>query len=492
MFNYKTWYFQDDIPTLYSEYRASIPGNYDYNIKLVGGRKLTTNTSKLKKDCLHAFNGGISNCGEYVYAMENIPAFIEEDYMTSKSNYLAKIEYELKTIRRFDGTIDNYAKTWETVDKEFKTDKDIGRQLSKSIDATELLNPDIINEVDTLKKATAIYKYVQDHYTWNEEYHIFNDVSIKDLIKNKSGNVSSINILLHNLLKESGIDVKPVLLSTRSNGFATKVFPVISEFNYLIVQATINNKNYLLDATDKYLSFGQVPFRCLNYYGRLMDFKKGSEWIGISPGEPSKIYYKAELNIDANQNFTGKADAKYTGYHGLSRKKSYFTNKDAYIEKLEDSAPFIEISDYNVSNTDKTSPDFTESYQIEYNTENTGDRLYLNPFFNKFFNENPFKLQERTYPIDFGYKDTYLYMFKLNFGNDFTVLEKPKDVFMGLPNNSGTISLSTTVLNNSINLIMKIDFKGLIYPPEYYPYLKEFMSKIVDIQKNSIILLKKI
>ena len=50
-------------------------------------------------------------------------------------------------------------------------------------------------------------------------------------------------------------------------------FPVISDFNYLIVQATIDDKTYLLDATDNYLSFGEIPFRCLNSYGRLMDFK---------------------------------------------------------------------------------------------------------------------------------------------------------------------------------------------------------------------------
>src|SRR5690606_14567571 len=102
------------------------------------------------------------------------------------------------------------------------------------------------------------------------------------------GNVSSINILLHNLLEETGIDVKPVLLSTRNNGFATKIFPVISEFNYLIVHANINNETFFLDATDKYLSFGEIPFRCLNQYGRLLDFKNGSDWIDIAPKNMSQ------------------------------------------------------------------------------------------------------------------------------------------------------------------------------------------------------------
>lgn len=491
MFNYKGWHFQDVIPKLHSEYQASIPGNYEYNIKLVGGRKLTTNKSEVKKNCLQTFNGGVSNCGVYQYVMENIPAFIEEDYMTSKANYLAKIEYELKTIRGFDGRIDNYTKTWETVDHEFKTDKDIGRQLSKSIDAEELLSPDIINEPDPLKKAKRIYDYVQDNYTWNEEYRIFKDVSVKDLIKNKSGNVSSINILLHNLLEAVGIDVKPVLLSTRNNGFATKIFPIISDFNYLIVSATINNKTYLLDATDDYLSFGQLPYRCLNQYGRLMDFKNGSQWIDINPDAPSNILFKAELHIDDNQNFSGIVDTKYTGYHALQTKKSYYTNKQDYVKKLQDNSPFIDIFDHQVTSEDQKSPEFMESYQIEYKTDAVGERIFLNPFFMKFFNENPFKLQERTYPVDFGYKSTYYYMLTLNFGDGYTVLEQPKNILLKIPNDAGQISFSSKILDKSIHLLMKIDFKKTIYAPEYYPYLKEFLSKIVDIQKNSLILLKK-
>jgi hypothetical protein len=491
MFKYKGWRFQTDIPKLYSEYRASIPGNWEYNIKLVGNEKLITNTYDLKKACLEANNGGIAHCGEYLYAMKDIPAFIEEDYMTSESNYLARIEYELKTFRDFTGATTNYTKTWETVDKEFKTDKDIGRQLRKSISLEEFINSELVNEIDNYKKAMGIYKFVQEKYTWNGDYKIFEDVSIKDLIKNKSGNVSSINILLHNLLKESGINVKPVLMSTRNNGFPTKIYPVISDFNCLIVQAIINDKTYLLDATDKYLSFGEIPFSCLNNHGRLMDFENGSEWIEIEPSGSSIVYYNAELQIDKNETITGSINSNRTGYHGFNHKKSYYQNKDAYLEKLENNYPYIEISDFDVTSEGITSPEFKESYKIEYNYDKAKDNIYLNPFFVKFFNENPFKLQERTYPIDFGYKDSYIYTFKLNFNENYTIIEKPTDAVINLPNKTGQIHFSATTLGNSINVIFRINFNEAIYPPEYYPYLKEFMKNIVDIQTNSLILLKK-
>tara|TARA_R110002050_G_scaffold300836_1_gene473993 strand:- start:5193 stop:7160 length:1968 start_codon:yes stop_codon:yes gene_type:complete len=491
MFNYKGWNFQGDIPKLYSEYCASIPANWEYNIKLIGSKKLFINESDVKKECLTGGNGGVANCFETRYAMKDMPAFIEEDYMTSKSNYLARVEYELKIFTQFDGRQNFYTKTWKTVDDDLKKEKTIGKQLSKSIKAEEILPLNIINETDPLKKAKAIYQFTQENYSWNKEFRIFNDVSVKDLIKNKSGNATAINIFLKILLEETGISTKPVLLSTRGNGFATKIFPVISEFNYLIVQVTIDKKTYLLDATDDYLSFGEIPFRCLNQYGRLIDFKKGSEWIDIEPSKKSSTFYNVELNIDANNNFTGSIKTKRTGYKALVAKKNYFPNPVDYVEKLENNSPYIEITNHEISSNDKTNPDFSESYQIEYTPGNTGDIQYLNPFFTKFFAETPFKLQERTYPIDFGYKDTYFYMFKLNFDNNFNVIEQPKDLVLTLPNDAGLISFSTQVIGNSVNLLFKIDFKESIYPPEFYPYLKEFMSKIVNIQTNSIIALKK-
>jgi len=491
IFNYRGWNFQEDIPKLYSEYRASIPGNYDYNIKLMGGRKLTINTTAIEKDCLKAFNGGVAHCGKYVYAMEDIPAFIEEDFMTSKSNYLARVEYELKTFKSFTGGTDNYTKTWETVDDELRKDDNIGKQLAKSIDTETLLSADILNEPDTFKKAQRIYTFVQENYTWNEEFKIFKDVSVKDLIKNKSGNVSAINILLHNLLQTAGIAVKPVLLSTRNNGFATKIFPVISEFNYLLVQATIDGKNYLLDATDKYLSFGSIPFRCLNSYARVLDFKNGSDWFDIEPDKLSTMQYKVELNLGENEKITGNVHAKNTGYHALNAKKAYFPNREQYLNKIQDKYPNIEISNHKLLSENKTNEDFIETYDIAYENNITGDNIYLNPFLIKFFNENPFKLQERTYPIDFGYKDSYYYVLRLNFNEDFTLLEIPKSTVLSLPNDAGKILFSCNALDNILNISFRINFKEAVYQPEYYPYLKEFMNKIVDIQNNSLILLKK-
>ncbi|XMO86507.1 DUF3857 domain-containing protein [Algibacter sp. AS12] len=491
MFKYHGWNFQSEIPKLYSEYNTSIPGNWLYNIKLVGGKKLVLNDSKIEKNCLKMFNGASADCGVSKYAMKDIPAFIEENYMTTRANYLARIEYELQTFRGMDGTIKHYTKTWDAVDKELRTDKEIGKQLKKNIDAENILPNHIYNEPDILKKAKLIYKYVQHNYTWDEEYKIFSNTSIKDILKNKSGNVSSINILLHNLLKACNVNVNPVILSTRNNGYPTDLFPVLSEFNYQIVQASINENVYLLDATDKYLNFGEIPFRCLNNKGRLIDFKNGSSWITLKPSITSNIFYQANLKFNEDDQLVGTIKSKRTGYHALHKKKAYYSNSSDYLDKLENNFPYLEISNFKITSDIETSKDFKETYNLEYNFNEAGDNIYLNPFFVTFFKENPFKLQERTYPIDFGYSDSYFYMFNIELNDHYSIVEIPKEQKIALPNNTGQLVFSPKQVGNSINFLFKIDFKTPIYDVDYYPYLKAFMSKIVDIQNNTLILLKK-
>lgn len=490
MFKYKSWYFQEDIPKLYSEYNASIPGNWEYNIKLVGGKKLDTNTSTIRQNCLQSQGAGSSNCGEYIYVMKDIPAFNSEGFMTTKENYLARIEYELKVFRGFDNRVDNFTKSWKTVDNELKSDNNIGKQLKKINITKDLLNDEIVNETDTLIKAKEIYKYVINNYTWNKKLRIFSNVSVKQLIENKSGNVSEINILLHNLMKANGIDVKPILLSTRNNGFATRVYPVLSDFNYLIVQVTIDDKKYMLDATDDYLSFGQLPFRCLNQYGRLIDFKEGGSWIEINSGESSYKKYRIKLTIDEDENILGKISNNATGYNALAMKQSYFKNPESHFSKYSKSYPFTEFFNYTAETPLKDEPDFTETFEIKYPTERIGDKLYINPFILTSFDENPLKLQERNYPIDFGYKDAYLFSVQLNAKN-YNIISVPKPVSLKLPNNMGTLVYSVNVNNDMVTLFFKYNFKEAIYDSAYYDSLKEYFSTIVDIQKNSLVILKK-
>ncbi|MCF6296684.1 MAG: DUF3857 and transglutaminase domain-containing protein [Flavobacteriaceae bacterium] len=490
IFKYKEWYFQDDIPKLHSEYKTSIPVNYEYNIKLVGLLPLDDEKKSIKHHCIESrFSSG--DCAITTYIMKDIPAFIEEDYITTKDNYLARIEYELKVVRQFDGTTNKITKSWESADKELNSHKNIGKQL-KRINTVKNVIPESIAQIsDPLEKAQAIYTFVQKNYAWNKKNRTNSD-DIKELIDRKSGSAFEINILLHNLLKYHKIEVTPILLSTRENGFVTKVYPVITDFNYIITKVIIDGKEYLLDGTDKHLAFGEIPFKCLNHYGRAIDFKNGSYWTDIKATKPSVIQQQITLKITAQDSIIGTVKSKFTGYHSLSKKRHYFDNNTEYVENLEDRNATVEINNHAIESNGRADEKFQETYGIKFIDNNVvADKTYLDPFLTKFFDKNPFNLQERTYPIDFGYKDAYLYSFKIDLGDAYEIIDAPENVSISLPDNKGQLIFTTKNSGNEFTLFFKINFKEAVYGPEYYSYIKAFMSKIVDIQNNTLIVLKK-
>lgn len=490
MAKYQPWYFQGQDPVLYSEYNTSIPGNYDYHVKLVGSIPFTDHDIRLEKHCLEAGNGASADCGISKYVMENIPAYKPEDFTTTSLNYTSRIEYELSVFNGFDGRIDKITKTWKDADKELKVDPDFGKQLSKSSLAKNVLPTSIISISNQLEKAKAIYQFVLDNYTWNRKTERY-DVSVKNLIKEKVGSVFEINMLLENLLTSQGIETYPILMSTRGNGFATKIYPVLTDFNYLILKITIDQKNFFLDATNKYHTFGELPFRTLNQFGRLIDFDNGSYWEDIEVKPYSSQTHRVEINSFTDDEFSGKIQSRFTGYHSHQLKQDYDENPTSYLEDKINDLTEITIENHEVLDFDTTKSYFSEAFNITIEPEFIGDKIYLNPFIIKFFEENPFKLQERSYPIDFGYKDIYNYSMKVNIDEGYNILEIPENINYALPNNAGNVVFNLEQNDNTLIVYFKVKFNLPIYAPDYYPYLKVFMDKVVELQNNTVIVLEK-
>ena len=314
-FNFKGWTFQNDIPKIYSEFHALIPGNYVYNRRLSGYQELLLNESKLKKNCFSV--EGISkmaDCEEVTYAMENIPAFIEEDYMTAKVNHISAINFELSEFMGFDGVKYKYTKTWEDVDKEFRTEKTVGVQLRKVDYLEKRLPEDILITEPLLERAKKVYAFIQNHFRWDGKLRLFNEVNVKKAFDEQVGNAAEINIALINALNAAGIETYALLLSTRENGLPTRLHPVITDFNYLVAKTDIDGVTYLLDATQRSLPFGTLPLRALNGYGRVMEFKKGSYWLDINPEKNSVIQTTLTIELTEDGNFKGLAH-RMSGCH---------------------------------------------------------------------------------------------------------------------------------------------------------------------------------
>ena len=491
-FNFETWWFQDEIPKLYSRFKTKIPGNYNYSISKVSDLPLQKKDSKIVKNCfLTNVATEAASCVSTEYVMTDIPAFIEEDYLTSRYNYLARIEFELKTWTRLDGYVKRFTRSWEDVEKELRTDRSIGRQLKKTSLVEDILPDSIKNQQNDLTKAKAIFNFVKKNYHWNGEYDIFNDMSLKDVIEEHAGNVSGINILLHNIYEEQGFDVLPVLSATRNRGVPTKLFPVLSDFNYLLLQLKLGEDTYLVDATEKYAPFGTIPFRSLNFYGRLLDFENGSSWVDLEPKSYSGVAFDEEIKLQADGTASGTSHQVLSGYSAIDARDK-LNEADAgkpitYLANSNEQTKAIS----SISGKKDGDEDLKLTYLLNNKFQKVGDRIYVNPFSFRFFEENPFKLEHRTYPIDFGHKDIFVYSIKIELPEGMTVEEFPEQQLIALPENAGKIQFMTTQLDEkTVSVQCRMMLSRALYAPGFYPYLKKFFNSIMDIQKQSRLVIR--
>lgn len=495
-FNLDGWSFQSSIPKIYSEFNAKIPGNYLYNRSLTGELKLDINDATIEKNCFRI--PGITkaaDCEVLKYVMKDIPAFKEEeDFMLAASNYISSIDFELSIYHRLDGTKDKYTKSWKDVDKEFRYDKDIGKQLTKKGFFEKKVPADLLTESDELKKAKNIYAFIQNHYTWNGKKSTYGKARVKAAFNKNVGNAWEINMSLINLLNAADIPSNLVLSSTRKSGLPKRSHPVITDFNYILVLAKINGENYILDATDKHLSFGMLPFRALNHYGRVMDFKNESYWLDINPFPKNRNHVRTQIKFDVDtKKGYGIIDMNNSGYDAIETRIAIEKNsEDEYLQLWEDEITGdLELTSYKLNTERSTESNVSERFEFEFHDVLDGDLVYFNPFLFRFFDKNPFTLRERNYPIDFGYPRQYKYDINIVLPEGYQVHELPNAAAVKLGENMVLLKFNIQENSGNIQLTFDLDLKNHYFVSADYKALKQIFKKAVEIQTNSLVVLKK-
>ncbi|MCF6214077.1 MAG: DUF3857 domain-containing protein [Flavobacteriaceae bacterium] len=487
------WEFQGNIPKIYSELHSLIPGNWVYNKKLVGFRKLDINKIKIKKKCFFIIGlEAPAECEDLTFAMKDVPAFKEEAYLTSKKNYLSRIAFELSEVFYFDGRHKKYTKTWKDVDKQFKYEYKIGSQLKK-IDYTRSLLPrELLNETDKLKRAVNIYHFIQNHFSWNEEYHIFRKVNFKKAYKSKTGNATEINIALCNALNAAGIKSNLMLISTRNNGLPTFVHPVLSDFNYAIVVSHIDKKIYKLDASQKLAPFSLLPYRALNSYGRVMDFENESYWENL---DANRNITTTSINLHFNEDvLEGMMRVSSTAYTALKKRDEIISKGELnYRKDFENDSEMNDliIESYRNKNLENLEKLFIEDFKISLGNElSDDDMLIINPFFGSQ-TKNPFTLEDRDYPVDFGYPRTKNYRFIFDVPEGYIISSVPKNITLSLPYNAANLVSKSTINNQKITIDFKLSINKTSFPPKEYNELKDFYKNLINLYSDVIILKKK-
>ena len=501
IYTLRDWYFQGSLPTLYSELNVKIPEYFRYKISPKGYFPIdqVRNEEINENYFLPANQGQSQNLQAKTrvlnYIAQNVPAIKEERFITTVEDYISKIEFELTSTQFPGGLYNDYSSSWPKIVTGLMEEQTFGKFFTRSSYSKSLLEDILKTETNPDLQMQLIFEHVKAQLKWNNSYSKYTTVNnVKGVFEKKSGNSADINLSLLSLLREAKINASPVLVSTRSNG-AHPGYPLLSKFNNVIIAVELDGKTIFLDAADKYLTRDLISYQNLSHQGlKLNTTEKNGEWVPLEVTLPSRnnIYYSLVLGED--NKLTGNLRLSYNLYDALDERNKYTsaTNESEYLKAYKKDKPGLEIKNFKIENLNNPAELLMESMEvvIEDKVEEAGDLILLSPLLFEQTTENPFKLEERNFPIDFAHPMEESYRVLIEFPKNYKLEKLPANGKIVLPNNEGSFTYIFAAEENKIALSSKINIAKALFPAEGYHDLKELFRLIIEKQAQQIVFKK--
>ncbi|MEQ8518410.1 MAG: transglutaminase domain-containing protein [Cytophagales bacterium] len=489
-FNLYDWEFQTDIPTLYSQYRIDMIPFYEYNFIAQGLDKFDYHTSYQADTKRSSKYYGVDFYDVInVYGMSNIPAFKEESFITTKDDYLMKMDFQLSKYQASKTTKKEVMSTWPKLCNDLIQSERYGVYLkdSRSI-AKKVLAKEISNlSQDKKEKARQIIEYVKKNYTWNGNYSYSATQKAKNFYKIRKGSSADINLFTVSLLREAGLKSRPVILSTRGHGKIKFNYPYMSFFNHVIVFVMEEEFKYLADASEKLISYNRIPVNCMNSRGLVVS-ANSDDWVDleINANSQNKIVLNLTINPDSLK-CSGNVTIQALEYAAFYKRDNYKDDTDELKDYLKKNG--FESDKVKSINFEKLEMPYIIAAQGNSEIESIEGDLIIKPFLDFPYLENPLKLKTRDYPIDFALTREDQMESTIIIPDNYKPYELPESI--SIDNNLVKINLDYKQEGTQLVINGLYAIKKSIYEPNEYSTIKEYFQTIVDQFNKEIVLVKR-
>ncbi|GAB1857683.1 hypothetical protein MHTCC0001_25200 [Flavobacteriaceae bacterium MHTCC 0001] len=425
------------------------------------------------------------------YSLLDIPALKQEPHVNNIRNYRSAVKYELSYTKFPNSTLKYYSTTWEDVVKTIYKSSTFGEELNKTGYFESDIDALLEGVSEPMQKAVTIFNYVKTNVKWDGYYGKYTGKGVRKAYKEHNGNVAEINLMLTSMLRYAGLNANPVLVSTRQNGIP--LFPTREGYDYVVCGFEMPNDVILLDATGKYNAPNILPFRALNWKGRVIRKSGSSTTIDLYPKSISKNTVHLFAKLDMDGSLQGQMRSIKTGHKARNYRNSYNdVGEDEFIENIENRFDGMEISEFSVTNNSDLSKPVTEicKFSIESQADVINDKIYFSPLLFFKTTENPFKLEKREFPVDFGYPSDTIYRFNINIPEGYKIESMPESKILQLSENLGAFTYKIKAVGQSVQLIIDSKINSALISPIYYDALKAYFSDLIETQNEQIVLTK--
>lgn len=502
LFNLQPWEFQGAYPRLWSEYSVAIPAFISYVFLMQG---YVTPHIRDKKERAEAFTvtvgGGAGRPERYNFnslvtthrwVMKDVPVLKEESFTSSIDNHISKIEFQLSEYKE-PLQYRNVMGNWQALAERLIKGDHFGGDLDKSNNwIGDMIDPIVKGNSDPLDKAKKIYEYVQKNFTATSRGGLYLSESLRNIGKNKRGNVADINLVLTAMLRYAKISADPIILSTRSNGYTYALYPLIDRFNYTITRAEINGKHYFLDASNPQLGFGYLGPECYNGHARVIDPMATAIELKTDDLKEAKLTSVLIVN-DENGDLVGSVQKTPGYYESLYlRRKVRESGLDGYVGEIQKSfTSEVEIKKPQLDSMNLLDMPVKLQYEIRI-PKTDEDIIYFSPIISDAWKENPFKAANRMYPVEMPYTFDEVYLLRMDVPAGYEIDELPAQVKMRLnEKDDGYFEYLVSHSEGVISMRTRLRMSRSYFLPEEYETLREFFAMVVDKQSEQIVFKKK-
>lgn len=467
------WVFQNDIPVQFSE----VLFHYRNLMFSVAGESFLR--QPLFIDSIDKKNM------TQILALKDVHSLPNEPFMTAKKSNLQRMQF---------GTLSMAFLTWGEVAKELAAVKDYNLMPEITLTGQD----DIINKANRLssddEKIAFLFDTIKHAMKWNGQTVPISLNGLKNAWEKKAGSSAEINLILLHFIRVIGYTAYPALVATRDYGDVSTSEADLYSVNSTVVTIPVDStRRYVLDASNKYNFYDQVPPNIVNTYAIQIDLdQKLWKAIALENDVPARKLTTIDATIQPDGKIKGTASISSDSYYKSEILRLYNKlDRKTYLDSAFNQRNNIKINSFKIDSIKENKEALTQdiSFTADFST---GDDSYLYCNTNLFSvtDDNPFKSEQRFSDIDLGYLADYGMngIYRIPAGYRVDVL--PKNITIIMPDRSIIFRRTVVQDNGTILVRYSITHEKTKYGLAEYQNLRGFYKQMYDLLNEQIVLKK--
>ena len=487
----ETWDFQWEYPVLYSKISMRLEDDLMYR-SLMQGQRLAAK-----------YDGTARRYWE----LSRLPAIPDEPLSPNPQDYVERLRFQLQSYKSSSKTIpgglewSTLMRDWEQLAWQLRQGKPWQHYLNSNGPVRAILQQATPARINTDRELiNALYVFLQQKVHWDQQYNIFPERTVKEVWESKKASSVEMNLLLYRMLQMTGVEVWPVLISTRDNGRMIEELPLLSAGNHVLLQMVVDGDTLLTDAIAYDQPLGILPLQSLNGKGyRISNDHPG--WVTLendrSVNNHPNTYrdgesWEIDLHFDTSsmqpeyvvqlrqRGYPAYEQRQLKALHGLTIRPW------PVLASLHDKGiTLVPPFDSKRLSTEEDALSFRfhiDQPRVEPTTLLMPGLSLLNPI-----DANPFTARKRSLPIDFGYAQHQQMKLTIHLPEGWRAEEAVFANSKELPLRYGWYRYQSKVEGCKVIITSELHLDKRI-PSRYHEALRQFYSDFLQVQDRPVLL----